>query len=48
MQGEGALWDEEKQVLYHIDIVGGKIFVYDPKKQRNIYTIDVRQMVKLC
>ena len=46
--GEGALWDDEKQVLYSIDIVGGKIFVYDPIQQKNIHVIDLRMHIGAC
>jgi len=40
--GEGAYWDTEKQVLYHLDIVTGKIFVYCPVAKRNTHKIDLR------
>lgn len=26
--GEGAIWDSERQVLYCVDIIGHKVFVY--------------------
>ena len=42
--GEGPLWDEEKQVLYWVDILSSKLFIYDPASGAN-ETIDVDQHV---
>jgi sugar lactone lactonase YvrE len=42
--GEGALWDEREGVLYWVDILGGKLFRYDPKTGENI-SYDVGQQV---
>jgi sugar lactone lactonase YvrE len=42
--GEGALWDEREGVLYWVDILGGKLFRYDPKTRENI-RYDVGQQV---
>ena len=28
--GEGALWDEEQGVLYWVDILSNKLYIYDP------------------
>ena len=33
--GEGAIWDAERQVLYWVDIIGHKLFVYDPATGEN-------------
>ncbi len=33
--GEGALWDDKAQRLYWLDIVGKKLFVYDPAGGKN-------------
>jgi len=33
--GEGAIWDSKRQVLYWIDIVGKKLFIYNPKTNTN-------------
>ena len=42
--GEGALWDSKRQVLYWVDIIGQKLFVYDPASNRN-REIDTLQAV---
>ena len=42
--GEGALWDSERQVLYWVDIIGQKLFVYDPATGQN-REIDTLQAV---
>lgn len=42
--GEGPLWDEEKQVLYWVDILSSKLFIYDPATGTN-EEIDVGQHV---
>ena len=42
--GEGPLWDEEEQVLYWVDILSSKLFIYDPATGEN-RTIDVGQHV---
>ncbi len=33
--GEGAIWDETEQVLYWVDINGGKLFRFDPATDEN-------------
>ncbi|NQZ70500.1 MAG: SMP-30/gluconolactonase/LRE family protein [Lentisphaeria bacterium] len=33
--GEGSLWDSDKQVLYWVDIMGKKVFIYDPATGEN-------------
>ena len=33
--GEGAVWDSEKQVLYWVDIMGCKVYIYDPQTGEN-------------
>ncbi|MEM7028405.1 MAG: SMP-30/gluconolactonase/LRE family protein [Chloroflexota bacterium] len=33
--GEGPIWDEDAQVLYWIDILSSKLYVYDPVKKTN-------------
>ncbi|MFZ4779846.1 MAG: SMP-30/gluconolactonase/LRE family protein [Terrimicrobiaceae bacterium] len=33
--GEGALWDHTKKLLYWVDILGQKVFIYDPKTNEN-------------
>ena len=40
--GEGAIWDNEKQRLLWIDIVRGKLFVFDPITGTN-EEFDLRQ-----
>lgn len=42
--GEGPLWDEEKQVLYWVDILSSLLFIYDPATGEN-EAIDVGQHV---
>ena len=42
--GEGAIWDEEKQVLYWVDIDPGLVHVYDPATRKN-RTLQVGQPV---
>ena len=42
--GEGAIWDSERQVLYWVDIIGQKLFVYDPVSGEN-RSIDTLQAV---
>ena len=42
--GEGAIWDGERQVLYWVDIIGQKLFVYDPERGEN-RAIDTLQAV---
>ena len=42
--GEGAIWDSQRQVLYWVDIIGHKLFVYDPASGEN-RTIDTLQAV---
>jgi len=34
--GEGPLWDYRKNILYWIDIIGKKIFIYDSNKKNTI------------
>lgn len=33
--GEGAIWDDQAQVLYWIDIMSSMLYVYDPAKKKN-------------
>ena len=33
--GEGPVWDENQNLLYWIDSIGDKVFVYDPKTGKN-------------
>jgi sugar lactone lactonase YvrE len=33
--GEGPIWDERRQLLYWVDILGGKLFAYDPAGHEN-------------
>jgi sugar lactone lactonase YvrE len=33
--GEGSLWDEKRQVLMWVDIMGCKVYCYDPKNRSN-------------
>ncbi|GMV80081.1 MAG: calcium-binding protein [Planctomycetota bacterium] len=33
--GEGALWDHVDEVLYWVDILGGKVFQYEPQSGEN-------------
>lgn len=42
--GEGTIWDYEKSVLYWVDILDQKVFIYDPAKETN-KTIDTLQAV---
>jgi sugar lactone lactonase YvrE len=42
--GEGAIWHSQAQRLYWIDILAGKVHIYDPATAVN-RTIDVRQPV---
>jgi sugar lactone lactonase YvrE len=42
--GEGALWDDKGQVLYWVDIMAGKLHIYDPAAGRD-RTIAVGQPV---
>lgn len=42
--GEGPIWDEEKQKLLWIDIMGKSLYVYDPANGRNQH-YDVGQYV---
>lgn len=42
--GEGALWDEQTQRLYWVDILGRALHVYDPVSGEN-KTYDVGQLV---
>jgi len=42
--GEGAIWDEEKQVLYWVAIDPGLVHVYDPATRKN-RTLQVGQPV---
>src|SRR5690625_2123104 len=39
--GEGHLWDEIKEVLYWVDIMSGKLFIYNPGTNSNSsYDVD--------
>ncbi|MCX6044673.1 MAG: SMP-30/gluconolactonase/LRE family protein [Chloroflexi bacterium] len=42
--GEGALWDETQGVLYWVDILSNKLYIYDPASGEN-RTFDVGQHV---
>ena len=42
--GEGAIWDSERKVLYWVDIIGQKLFAYDPATGEN-REIDTLQAV---
>ena len=42
--GEGAIWDADKQILYWVDILSNKLYVYDPASGQN-KTYDVGQHV---
>ncbi len=42
--GEGPLWDEREQVLYWVDILNSKVYVYDPATGEN-RGLDVGQHV---
>jgi sugar lactone lactonase YvrE len=42
--GEGAIWDERQQLLYWVDILGGKLFRYNPQTNEN-YAYDIGQQV---
>ena len=42
--GEGAIWVPERQLLYWVDIIGHKLFVYDPASGEN-RSIDTLQAV---
>jgi sugar lactone lactonase YvrE len=42
--GEGAIWDFEKKLLYWVDIVSKKLFIYDPASGIN-HSIDAGQMI---
>lgn len=33
--GEGPIWDDQRQVLFWVDIVEGKLFAYDPARHQN-------------
>ena len=34
--GEGPIWDNERQILYWVDILGSSLNAYDPVRQENI------------
>ena len=42
--GEGPLWDEERQVLYWVDILSSLLYIYDPATGEN-RVLDVGQHV---
>ena len=42
--GEGPIWDDEKQVLYWVDILSSKLYIYDPVRAEN-RALDVGQHV---
>ena len=33
--GEGPCWDNDKQLLYWVDIMGGNVHIYNPKTGNN-------------
>lgn len=33
--GEGAIWDDKKQVLYWVDVDSGRVHVYDPETKKD-------------
>ena len=33
--GEGPVWDSRENVLYYVDIMGGKMFRFDPYSDHN-------------
>src|SRR5262245_47344755 len=42
--GEGPIWDVERQVLYWVDILSHKLYIYDPVKDEST-AFDVGQAV---
>ena len=42
--GEGAIWDARAQVLYWVDILAGRVHIFDPATNENL-TIEVGQSV---
>jgi len=42
--GEGPLWDDQKQVLYWVDIMKNTLYIYDPAKKENT-AFDIGQHV---
>ena len=42
--GEGPIWDIERQVLYWVDILSHKLYIYDPVKDEN-QAFDIGQAV---
>lgn len=42
--GEGPLWDEQKQVLYWVDIMQNSLYIYNPATQEN-KAFDIGQYV---
>ena len=42
--GEGAIWDEDKQLLYWVDILGHQVYQYNPRNRAN-RTINTMQAV---
>lgn len=45
--GEGPSWEQEKKILYWVDILEKKIHVFDPNSKSN-RTIEVDQYVGGC
>ena len=42
--GEGAIWDEDNQLLYWVDILGHQVYQYNPRSGAN-RTINTMQAV---
>jgi sugar lactone lactonase YvrE len=42
--GEGAIWDAQQQLLYWVNILENKVYIYDPASRQN-RSIDVGQYV---
>ncbi|MDO8686161.1 MAG: SMP-30/gluconolactonase/LRE family protein, partial [Clostridiales bacterium] len=42
--GEGPCWDQEKQLLFWVDILENKVHIHDTRENRNHY-IDVGQSI---
>ena len=42
--GEGSIWDYQKKILYWLDIIGKKLFIYEPLSGKNS-SIDFDKMI---